>query len=233
LKIICVMSIQLVVFDLAGTTLHDQQDVHRVLQSALAHAGMSVTLEQANRVMGIPKPVAIRELLDEINGVARDVDDRRVEEIHHRFVKQMVEFYTYDPSVRECAGVSATFQKLNERGIKVMVDTGFSRDITNAVLKRMQWVENGLVAGSVCSDEVPRGRPYPDMIWRAMELAGVSEVKHVAKVGDTQSDMEEGTAAGCAYVIGITTGAFARDQLLKTPHTHLISHIEEVLAIVS
>jgi hydroxymethylpyrimidine pyrophosphatase-like HAD family hydrolase len=29
------MEIKLVVFDLAGTTIHDNQDVHRILQGAL------------------------------------------------------------------------------------------------------------------------------------------------------------------------------------------------------
>ena len=42
------MKIELVVFDLAGTTVKDNQDVHRVLRVALRHAGVDISLEDAN-----------------------------------------------------------------------------------------------------------------------------------------------------------------------------------------
>ena len=45
------MSIQLVVFDLAGTTVNDNKDVHRVLQRALANAGVEISIDDANEVM--------------------------------------------------------------------------------------------------------------------------------------------------------------------------------------
>jgi phosphonatase-like hydrolase len=122
---------------------------------------------------------------------------------------------------------------LKAAGIKVFVDTGFDRPIVDALLQRMAWEKNKLIDGSVTSDEVAHGRPHPDLIFRAMELAGVSDVKRVAKVGDTASDLGEGNAAGCGLVIGITTGAFTREQLLLTPHTHLISQIPEVLGIIN
>jgi len=41
-----------------------------------------------------------------------------------------------------------------------------------------------------------------------MKDLNIIDAHEVAKVGDTASDMQEGTSAGCKYVIGITTGAF-------------------------
>jgi phosphonatase-like hydrolase len=122
---------------------------------------------------------------------------------------------------------------LKAAGIKVFVDTGFDRPIVDALLQRMAWEKNKLIDGSVTSDEVAHGRPHPDLIFRAMELAGVSDVKRVAKVGDTVSDLGEGTAAGCGWVIGITSGAFTKEQLSAVPHTHLINRIPDVLEIIS
>jgi phosphonatase-like hydrolase len=142
-------------------------------------------------------------------------------------------FYENDQTVEENEGVSETFRQLKAAGIKVFVDTGFDRPIVDALLLRMAWEKNKLIDGSVTSDEVAHGRPHPDLIFRAMELAGVSDVKRVAKVGDTASDLAEGNAAGCGLVIGITTGAFTQEQLLMTPHTHLISQIPEVLDIIN
>ena len=65
-----------------------------------------------------------------------------------------------------------------------------------------------------------------------MDIAGIDIPDEVAKVGDTASDLLEGTAAGCKYVIGITSGAFSKEELEKEPHTHLIVHLNEILTIL-
>ena len=41
------MSIELVVFDLAGTTVKDNQDVHKVLQKALSQIGSQAATSAA------------------------------------------------------------------------------------------------------------------------------------------------------------------------------------------
>ncbi len=224
------MPVELVVFDLAGTTVHDDQDVPRVLQNSLQRFDVAISLKEAAKVMGIPKPVAIRQLAIE-KGVA-DPDDKWIDKVHQVFIKEMIHFYESDASVREKEGVSKTFMKLKSRGIKIAVDTGFSREITIPLLQRMGWEKNDLLDFSVTSDEVPRGRPFPDMIFKSMALTGVREVSHVAKVGDTASDMEEGTAAGCRWVIGVTSGAYTREELTKEKHTHLVHSIPEILSIL-
>ncbi len=54
------MEIELVVFDMAGTTVNDDDSVNRCLRSSLAAAGLSVTAAQVNAVMGLPKPTRDR-----------------------------------------------------------------------------------------------------------------------------------------------------------------------------
>lgn len=54
----------------------------------------------------------------------------------------------------------------------------------------------------------------------------------MAKVGDTVSDLQEGSAAGCRYVIGITTGAYSAQELSKENHTHLVERLRDVIDIV-
>jgi len=65
-----------------------------------------------------------------------------------------------------------------------------------------------------------------------MELLQIGSAKFVAKVGDTVSDLQEGKAAGCRYVIGITTGSYSRKELEKVDNTHLIDDIAQVADIV-
>lgn len=224
------MDIELVVFDLAGTTVKDNQDVHRVLQKAFAQFGVAISLEEANEVMGIPKPVAIRLLLERKK--ISPFTDELVEIIHTAFVDEMIHFYQHDVSVGEKKGVTETFRALKELKIKVAVDTGFDRPITNALLKRVGWLQKRLIDCSVTSDEVLRGRPHPDLIFRAMLLTQVADVRKVAKVGDTVSDLREGNSAGCGLVVGITSGAFSTEQLQKEKHTHLIQEIPQLLEVL-
>lgn len=224
------MDIQLIVCDLAGTTVEDNQEVHKALQHAMQKFNVRITLEQANEVMGIPKPVAIRQLLEE--NKVRTIDDTLIHHIHNAFVTEMVTFYQSDPSVREKEGVSETFRTLKENNIKVVIDTGFNRPIANAIIHRLGWESKGLIFGSVTSDEVLKGRPHPDLIFAAMKLGGITDSKKVAKVGDTLSDLMEGNSAGCGLVIGVTTGAFTWARLASEKHTHLIEQIPELLDIL-
>jgi phosphonatase-like hydrolase len=226
------MRIELAVFDLAGTTVKDNKDVHRVLKKALARFDVDISLEDANEVMGIPKPIAIEKLIRKRYKGNVDLHSDWIKEIHSLFIEEMIYFYRTDLSVSEKEGVSDTFKKLKAHDIKVVVDTGFDRSITDALLKRVGWERNHLIDASVTSDEVLRGRPYPDMIFRAMELTGTRDISKVAKIGDTVSDLQEGNSAGCSLVVGVTTGAFTKQQLELEEHTHLIEQIPEMLEIV-
>lgn len=225
------MRVRLAVFDLAGTTVKDNRNVHKTLVEALKKHEVEVSLNDANEVMGIPKAIAIKRLLTKRYHGNRIVSMQWVEAIHQYFVKKMIYHYLNNSDVSEKEGVSETFEQLKKVGVKIFVDTGFDGDITAAVLKRMTWMDKKLVDGYVCSDGDIPGRPFPDMIYRAMKLSGVSFARQVAKIGDTPSDLQQGMSAGCGWVIGVTTGAFSELQLKAEPHTHLIAQLPEVLSI--
>ncbi|GAA0196073.1 phosphonatase-like hydrolase [Fulvivirga kasyanovii] len=220
--------IKLVVFDMAGTTVHDNRNVHQVLKAALARQNVDISLEEANEVMGIPKPIAIRYLLDQ--KYSGEITEQLIDQIHQDFVQSMVSFYREDPSVKEKQGASRVFGKLRDNNIKIALDTGFDRKTADAILERLDWT--GLVDCTVTSDEVKHGRPHPDMIFKAMEQTGIEDVKAVVKVGDTVSDLQQGSSAGCRYVVGVTSGACTGDELVVEPHTHLIENLEELLPII-
>ena len=126
-----------------------------------------------------------------------------------------------------CPAASALFAELRGRGVKVALNTGFSRDIVDVILARLGWTADAVDA-SIASDESLRGRPYPDMILRLMAQLGVIEASRVAKVGDTPVDLQEGASAGCGLVIGVTTGAFTRAQLEPFSHTHILDSLSAV-----
>jgi phosphonatase-like hydrolase len=224
------MPIELVVFDMAGTTVNDPGAVSGCLQAALAAAGLVVNRAEVSQVMGMPKREALRRLIERSD--RRDSLLGRLGEIHTDFTARMTRFYRTDPAVSEVPGTRQAFAALNAVGIRVALNTGFSRDIAQVLIDRLGWEKEGLVQASVTSDEVPRGRPHPDMIHALMARLGVPDPKRVAKVGDTPVDLEEGANAGCGLVIGVTGGTHTRQQLERFPHTHLVGSVADVPPLV-
>lgn len=228
------MQTKMVVFDMAGTTVEDSDNVHQSFMDAMKAKGYEVTRDEVNKVMGYPKPYAIETMLDEkFHLPAGDERTKLTHEIHDIFLNDMVNFYSTDPSVKGKPNVENIFTELKNRGVKVVIDTGFSRPIADAIFRRLGWKEKGLYDYSVTSDEVERGRPYPDMILKAMSHYGMTDTKEVAKIGDTPSDLMEGMSADCGHVIGVTWGAYRRDQLEKEKYTHLIDDLSEILTLLN
>lgn len=226
------MQYELAVFDLAGTTVKDNKDVHRVLQLALQKHDVAISVDDANEVMGIPKPVAIRSLLEKRHHGAKPITASWIDEIHSMFVTEMIKFYESDISVGEKPGVSETFLRLRQMGIKIAVDTGFDRKIIDPLLKRLGWLDRQLIDFSVTSDEVKMGRPHADMIFKAMSGTGIINVSRVIKVGDTASDIQEGKAAGCGMVVAVTSGAFSAEELIKEKPHYLIDQVPALVDLL-
>jgi phosphonatase-like hydrolase len=222
--------LRLVVFDMAGTTVDDPGVVNRCFRETLAAHGLAAEPEAVDAVMGLPKPEAFRAL------VARHPDGHaladRLGAMHSAFVTRMVTHYQTDPAVREVPGVGAMFGRLRRAGIKVGIDTGFSREIADAIFERLGWKvgagADGLIDASVTSDEVEHGRPAPDMIFALMKSLGVTDARAVAKVGDAPADLDEGMAARCRWVVGVTWGTHTRAQLERHAYTHLVETVDEL-----
>jgi phosphonatase-like hydrolase len=224
------MKVELVVFDIAGTTLVDNDSVNRCLRAALAARGFHVTPGQVNAVMGLPKPEAIARLIEQCVGLK--APEEVVAAIHGDFEARSIDFYAHAPAVCEVSGSSRVFRALKQAGIRVALDTGFNRAITQMILDRVGWIRDGVVDGTVCSDEVARGRPHPDMIEALIARFSVCEALRVAKVGDTPADLLEGQSAGCGWVIGVTGGTHSRAELEVYPHTHLVDTVRDVLRVL-
>jgi phosphonatase-like hydrolase len=156
-----------------------------------------------------------------------------VNNIHREFVKQMIHFYQTEPGIEPLPNVEKTFAALHQMGVQVGINTGFSRDIADTIVNRLQWQEKGLIDYVVGSDEVELGRPHPYMIQKMMYEGGISDPLEVAKVGDTEVDVREGQNTGCKYVIGVTTGIFTREELEAYHPTHIINDIAQVIDIIS
>src|SRR5207237_4481125 len=121
----------LVVFDMAGTTVRDDDAVNVCLREALSAAGELVTRDDVNAVMGIPKPVAIRQLLETRS--SKPATPERVQTIHADFLQRMIRHYQTSPAVEPMPYAVQTFTRLKKAGLRVILDTGFSRPIVDTI----------------------------------------------------------------------------------------------------
>ena len=223
--------IKMVVFDMAGTTIKDQDAVHLALIKTMEKFNYSVTRSEANAVMGYPKPEAIKLLLSDKESDNALITPDFIRFLHSAFVKEMKSHYE-NTVIEPTENAIETFNNLRERGIKVCLDTGFSKDITEVILNQLGWLSNGKVDFAISSDEVRLGRPHPYMIQALMKKCGISNPKEVAKVGDTIADLEEGNNAEVGLVIGVCNGAYSRNELENHAHSHLIAHLGELPALL-
>jgi len=213
--------IKLVVFDLAGTTVKDNGQVVNAFTTALAEHSIEVTSEQLTAVRGASKRQAIWHLMPE----GSDRGDR-AQQVYASFCQHLARRYRVD-GVEPIAGAEQTFKWLREQGVRVALNTGFDRDITELLLTALHW-EEGVADAVVCGDEVKQGRPAPYLIFHAMEGTGTTDVQQVVNVGDTVLDLQAGHNARVKWNVGVLSGAHHRELLERVPHTHLLRSVTEL-----
>jgi phosphonatase-like hydrolase len=217
--------IELVVCDMAGTTVRDAGQVPKAFTSALAAHGIAVTPQAINSLRGASKRLAILNLIPES-------PDRqaRSEQVYATFVQHLAE--VFNGTVEPVPGAREAIDTLRSRGVKVALNTGFDRETTDLLLDALRWRE-GVVDAVVCGDEVAQGRPAPYMIFRCMEATGVVSVHRVANAGDTVLDLQAGHNAGVALNIGVLSGAHGRDQMQPHPHSHLLESVAAIPELIA
>jgi phosphonatase-like hydrolase len=213
----------LIVFDIAGTTVCDPGNVANSFIDAFADAGFTIAFEDAQRVMGYKKTDAVAMLLRQKGGDY--LNNELVEAIHQSFNDKMIRYYQTAPDLKPFDDSEPIFKWLHANGIRIALNTGFIQSITRVILNRLNWEIGKTIDAAVSSDEVKNGRPAPDMINRIMHQLNIQETESVVKVGDTESDVEEGRQAGCGLVIGVTTGAYTREALEKCKPDFIIDRL--------
>lgn len=221
--------IKMVVFDMAGTTINENNVVYKTLQKAINEVGFDFTLDQVlAQGAGKEKLQAIKSILEVYAGTT---DDELADNIYSKFIVHLATAYeTLDILPQNNA--TELFEALADRDILVVLNTGYNRETAQSIITKLSW-EKGIEFDSlVTATDVNKNRPNPDMILFAMEQFDITDPNEVIKVGDSIIDIEEGQNAGCIYNIGITTGAHTRDQLLSADPDYIIDNLLELLPLI-
>jgi phosphonatase-like hydrolase len=221
--------IKMVVFDMAGTTIDEDNVVYKTLQTVINKRGYHFTLEEVLAAgAGKEKSEAIRSIL---KLRTKRIDQNQADEMYRDFISSLK--IAYDAlAVQPEPGAEELFDILRRRGIRVVLNTGYSTDIASSLIKKIAWTEGVEFDRMITSGDVKNNRPDPEMIDLAMDIFRMQDPREVIKVGDSIIDIEEGQNAGCRLSIGITTGAHTYHQLRSANPDYILNNLLELIPIL-
>lgn len=218
---------KLVIFDMAGTSIDEDNIVYKTIQRMLADHGYDRTLDQVLEIAaGKEKRDAIASLLEEEEGV----DGEKITSLYTEFnTRLQVAYGTEDIKVFE--SLHPLLNLMEERGIIAAFNTGYNEKIATQILDRVGIHVGDNIHMLVTADMVEKSRPHPDMIQKILNHFEV-DASEAVKIGDSQIDIEEGKNANLKYSIGITTGAHSREQLQAAQPDFILDDLTELINIL-
>jgi len=224
------MKISMVVFDMAGTTIDEDNIVYKTLQKSINDFGIVVNLEGVLAIgAGKEKLNAIQDIIEEYGNVN---DLKKADKIFKVFLDNLATAYeAFD--IKSMTNAESVLFELRNKNILVVLNTGYDKQTANFILNKINWRQFHHFDLLVTASDVINSRPAPDMITYAMNLFSINDSKKVIKVGDSKIDIEEGKNANCLYNIGVTTGAQTREQLLEANPDYIIDDLNDLITLLN
>ncbi|MGW1208339.1 HAD family hydrolase [Streptomyces sp. NPDC002499] len=189
------------IFDVDGT-LVDTNHLHVVTWwEAFRQAGRRVPMREIHRAVGLGGG----DLLDHLLGDdGRDPDeDEQIVAAHHAL------YATYFERLPALAAAGDLLRALARRGWTIVLATSASGAELEALRRVID--ADDVILGAASADDVADGKPAPDPVRQARELAGVP-VGRAVFVGDTVWDMKAAVRDGVVPV-AVLSGGIPRADL--------------------
>lgn len=221
--------IRMVVFDMAGTTIDENNVVYKCVQKALNEYHIPATLEQVLEFgAGKEKLQAIKDVYAEV--MQEIANETTAKTIYDKFSVLLEDAYEMiDMKLFE--GLRSTLFFLYKRDVKVVFNTGYTKDVATKILKKVDCIVGRDIDLLVTADMVENSRPAPDMITYALQHFNIKPWECI-KVGDSAIDILEGKNAKVKYSIGITTGAQTKEQIAQENPDYIIQNLRELIPLI-
>jgi phosphonatase-like hydrolase len=200
--------LELVVLDMAGTTVRDDGVVEQAFQRAAERTGVADRMpwDEALDYVRVTMGQSKIDVFTHLAGGDREAAARATAAFEDAYAEIVAE-----QGVSEIPGAADAIQGLKDAGLAVVLTTGFAPVTRDALIAGLGW--EGLIDLALSPVDAGRGRPAPDLVLTALLRTQTSSVAAVAVVGDTISDIESGRRAGAGFVAGVLTGAHDRAAL--------------------
>ncbi|MEU6372446.1 HAD family hydrolase [Streptomyces sp. NPDC046909] len=205
------------VFDVDGT-LVDTNHLHVVTWwEALRQAGHRVPMHAVHRAVGLGSDDLVAHLL----GKARAEEQAAELSAAHKALYG--QYFDRLPPLRDAGRL---LRRLDHEGWAVVLATSAGGAELSA-LRRAIGADDAITA-TASADDVSEGKPAPEPVAHALELAGVPAGRAVF-VGDTVWDMKAGSRAGVRCV-GVLCGGIPRADLEQAGAEAVYDDPAELLA---
>ena len=210
-------NVNLLVFDMAGTTINEKGIVYQTLYDTIKNFGLNISKNDINNWHGSNKYEVLNHYLTNDKDVSLEIRKCIQEQLHSNFDNNLKErYFTSDNIELIDPQLPELFHKIRKKDIKISLNTGYSKEIQESIIKKLNM--NEFIDDYISSEEVAFGRPYPYMIYNLMEKNNIQCIQSVMKFGDTNNDILEGLNAGCLSTIGVLSGADKKDKLTNADH---------------
>ncbi len=196
---------KLIIFDLDGTLLDTIEDLGNACNYALKKCGFPERdMSEYNSLVGR----GIYNLFRKALPPEADGDE---------YVMKMKEFFIpyYDmhktDRTRPYKGIPELLEKISASGIKLAIASNKYQDGTEKLAEKF-FREYKFEAILGQRDGMPI-KPDPEIVYEAMQAAGIEDKSDVVYVGDSDVDMITGNNAG-VRTIGVTWGFRTKEELL-------------------
>ena len=186
-----------ILFDLDGVITDTMKFHYEAFKLVFKKIGIDVKPLDVYRNEGMPALEIGKALREEYSvNISDDELERTVREKQELFRRLS------RGNVRAYEGVRETLAMLREDGVKLALVTGSNRTSVAKVIEEVG-LDKAFDA-IVTSDDVERGKPYPDPYLKGMEKLGVEKAQCVV-VENAPLGIQAARAAGAGYVIAVTT----------------------------
>ena len=210
----------LIILDFDGTLGDTQQLIVTTMQQTLQHLHLEMkSAQECAAMIGLPLKQTFTQLIpmsDETGDLCEQTYRKLFEQNNVPGVVKMF------PHVEE------TLRHLHRQGCILTIASSRSRPSLSAFVNEMGL--SSLISFIVAGDEVPRAKPWPDMVTKTLEHTGMAP-ENTYVVGDAPFDMLMGKRARC-HTVGVTYGNGTKDQLMEAGAERLIDRFCQLEDIV-
>lgn len=217
-------AIELVVLDMAGTTVLDDGVVEQAFQRAAERTGVAERMPWADALQYVRDTMGMSKIdvFTHLSGgdvAAATAATAAFEGAYSEIVAEQ--------GVAEIPGAAEAIAQMCDAGLKIALTTGFAPVTRDALIDGLGW--RGLIDIALSPVDAGRGRPAPDLVLTALLRTGTSAVTAVAVVGDTSSDVQSGRRAGAGFVAGVLSGAHDRATLERAGADAVLDDVTALL----
>jgi len=200
--------IKLIIFDISGTIIdHGSLVTVITFKKVFNNFGIKVNPQLIIKDMGIKKENHIKKILNEDQIKIQFKNKHGIVKISNKIFNKICLDFDKELKIQVkkklsfIKGFKNLYKFTKKNNIKIGLTTGYPRSVLNIILRYFK-EKNFLPHYAVSTSDVKRGRPCGDMTLKIIKKLKIKK-KHVLKIDDSISGIEEGKNAG-VKTIGLT-----------------------------